>query len=61
MKTEEEKIAILKKKTQKELLESIAYDIDAIRGYVRIIGVAFLFAIVLGVFIGIGIAVSSSK
>lgn len=37
--TEHQKIEMVKGKSEKELLQSICYDIDGIKGYVRVIGV----------------------
>ncbi len=58
--TEHQKIEMVKGKSEKELLQSICYDIDGIKGYVRVIGVVFLFQVVLslgfGIWIGLQLA-----
>lgn len=56
--TEQQKIAEIKKKSEKELLESIAYDVDSIRGYVRYIGLCFLATDVIAAAIIIGLFVT---
>lgn len=60
MKTEQQKIEIIKKKSEKELLQSIAYDIDGIKGYVRVIGVVFLFNLLLTIIFAIWIGTQLS-
>lgn len=58
--TEQQKIEMVKGKSEKELLQSICYDIDGIKGYVRVIGVVFLFNVILTLGFGLWLGLQLS-
>lgn len=53
--TEKQKITIIQKKTEKELLQSIAYDVDGIKGYVSFMAVVLAIQIAVVTIIGLAI------
>lgn len=57
--SKKKKISIIQKKNEKQLLQSIAYDIDEIRSYISFIAVIIAIAVVVGIVLGIGFAIIS--
>lgn len=53
--TEKQKITIIQKKTEKELLQSIAYDVDGIKGYVSFMAIVLAIQIAVVTIIGLAI------
>ena len=54
------KIEIIQKKNEKQLLQSIAYDIDEIRSYISFIAVILAIAVAVGIVLGIGLVITTA-
>lgn len=52
------KIEIIQKKNEKQLLQSIAYDIDEIRSYVSFIAVILAIFVAIAIILGIWLAIT---